>query len=112
MITAIMLINAELKRIESVTKALADMEDVREVYTTTGQYDVVAVLHEKDSEALAEAVTKRIAQVPGITDTTTLLAIRCHSQKLMERMFGVGFKTGDVDVNKLKKGKEGGKQTS
>jgi len=92
MITAIMLIKAELKAVEGVTKALADMEDVRELYTTTGNYDVVAILHEKDSEALAEAVTRRIAQVPGITNTSTLLAIRRHSPAAMERMFGVGFK--------------------
>jgi DNA-binding Lrp family transcriptional regulator len=97
MIAAIMLITTELKAIESVTKALAEMQDVREVYTTTGQYDVVVILHEKDSEALADTVTKRIAQVPGITNTTTLLAIRRYSQVAMERMFGIGFKPVEGD---------------
>jgi DNA-binding Lrp family transcriptional regulator len=91
MITAIMLINAELKSVASVTRALAEMEDVRDLYTTTGQYDVVAILAEKDSEALAEAVTERVAQIPGIVSTSTLLAIRCHAESLMQRMFSVGF---------------------
>jgi len=91
MITAIMLIKTRLRDVEEVTNALAEMEDVRVIFTTTGQYDIVAILDEKDSEALAETVTRRIAQVPGITDTTTLLAIRRHSQALMDRMFGVGL---------------------
>ena len=95
MISAIMLIKCELKHVQGVTEALADMEDVRELYTTTGEFDVVAILNEKDSEALAEAVTQRIARIPGISDTTTLLAIRRHSRKLLDRMFGVGFKSDD-----------------
>ena len=95
MISAIMLIKCELKHVHGVTEGLADMEDVRELYTTTGEFDVVAILNEKDSEALAEAVTQRIATIPGISDTTTLLAIRRHSRKLLDRMLGVGFGSDD-----------------
>lgn len=91
MITAIMLINAELKSISGVTRALAEIPDVRQLFTTTGQYDVVAIVTVKDTDDLAVAVTERIAQVPGITKTSTLVAIRCHADSLMQGMFSVGF---------------------
>ncbi|HOF60194.1 MAG TPA: Lrp/AsnC ligand binding domain-containing protein [Candidatus Latescibacteria bacterium] len=95
MLTAIMLINAELKSVAAVTRSLAEIPEVRQLFTTTGQFDVVAVLVVKDSEALAEAVTERIANVPGIVRTSTLLAIRCHAQSLLQSTFSVGFEPAE-----------------
>lgn len=104
MITAVMLIKAHLRDIAGVIDALSEIEQINQLYTTTGQYDIVAVLQVKDTEALADVVTHRIAGITGIADTSTLLAIRCHSPKLMESMFGVGMSTVE------KKSEEGPKE--
>ena len=91
MITAILLIKTDLQRVVGVTRALAEVEEVKELYTTTGEYDVVAKLMVKDLDGLADVVTGKMASIQGIVRTSTLLAIRCHSQKAMEHMFGVGL---------------------
>jgi DNA-binding Lrp family transcriptional regulator len=91
MITAMLLINAELREVADVTKALAEVPEITELYTTAGEYDVVAKIMVKDLDLLADVVTGRIAEVEGIIDTSTLLAIRCHSESAMGHMFGVGI---------------------
>ena len=91
MITAILLIEAELQAITGVTDALAEIDEVKELYTTTGEYDVVAKIMVNDLDGLADVVTGKIAKVNGIARTSTLLAMRRHSQSAMEHMFGVGL---------------------
>ena len=91
MITALMLMKAELKEIANLTKALAEFDEITELYTTTGEYDVVAKVMVEDLDALAGTVTEKMAGLEGIVKTSTLLAIRCHSEQAMDRMFGVGF---------------------
>ena len=61
MITAIVLIHTERGQTAAAGEALADIPDVAEVYSVTGEYDLVAVVRVKRYEQMAEVVPRRIA---------------------------------------------------
>ncbi|MBW1694895.1 MAG: Lrp/AsnC ligand binding domain-containing protein, partial [Deltaproteobacteria bacterium] len=42
MITSIVMIKCEVGRVKSVSEALVDIEDVAEVYSVTGEWDIFA----------------------------------------------------------------------
>ncbi len=90
MVTAIMLMNVERGRIKAVAEDLAAREGVSEVYSVSGNYDLVAMLRVADNEALATLVTDELANVEGIEHTETMLAFRTHSRHDLEAMFAVG----------------------
>lgn len=90
MVTAIMLMNVERGRIKAVAEDLAARDGVSEVYSVSGNYDLVAMLRVTDNEALASLVTEELASVDGIEHTETMLAFRTHSRHDLEAMFAVG----------------------
>ena len=65
MITAIVLIHTERGQAAAAGEALAEIPDVAEVYSVTGEYDLVAIVRVRDYEQMAEVVPQRIAAVPG-----------------------------------------------
>lgn len=90
MVTAIVLMNVERGRINTVAEDLADRAGVSEVYSVSGNYDLVALLRVPDNEAMARLVTEELADVDGIEHTETMLAFRAHSRHDLEAMFSVG----------------------
>lgn len=91
MLTAIVLVTCEVDRTPETAQALADLEGVREVYSVAGDWDLVAIVHVRDHDDLAEVVTEHIRKVNGVTDTVTLLAFRTYSRHDLEALFSVGF---------------------
>lgn len=91
MVTAILLINTEVGRTPQVARALAETEGVAEAYSVAGEFDIVAIVKVHDYEDMADLVPDRVAAIPGITRTRTLMAFRRYSEKLMERMWEIGF---------------------
>jgi DNA-binding Lrp family transcriptional regulator len=91
MITAIVLIQTEHARIPSVAEALLEIHDVAEVYSVTGDYDLVAIVRVRQYEQMADVVPRRIAAVPGIVRTQTLMAFQLYSRHDLERMWGIGL---------------------
>jgi DNA-binding Lrp family transcriptional regulator len=91
MITAFLLIVCEPQRIHEVGQALADMEGVAEVYTTTGSTDFIAVVRVSDLDALASLVTEHIATQPGIRSTDTHLAMRSFGRNEIQAAFDIGL---------------------
>ena len=91
MFTAFVMIQAERRRLQDVARHLAEIPGVDEVYSVTGEWDIVAVLRLKDYTALAEIVTGKMGEIPGIVRTNTHLAFRAFPQSLLERSFSVGL---------------------
>ena len=60
---------------EKVLQALTDVDGVVEAYSLYGVYDVIAKLEAKDTEALKEAVFRKIRRLSGVTNTVTLVTI-------------------------------------
>ena len=90
MLTAFMLITCEREHLADVGPALAAIDGVAEVYTTTGSIDYIAIVRVKDMEALSELVTGGLRQVPGIARTDTHVAMREYSQKDIDAAFQIG----------------------
>ena len=91
MVTAILLINTEVGKTPEVATALCETEGVAEAYSVAGDYDIVAIVKVREYEEMADLVPDRLARIPGITKTCTLMAFRRYSDKLMERMWEIGF---------------------
>jgi DNA-binding Lrp family transcriptional regulator len=76
MIAAVVLIDAEPASIAGLAEQLVEIDGVAEAYSVTGAHDLVAVVRVRAHEDLADVVTGSIARLPGIRDTTTLVAFR------------------------------------
>jgi len=89
-ITAIVLIGADIDAIPETASELAALEHVSEVYSVTGEYDLVALVRVREHEALAGVVTDGIAKLPGVLATETLVAFRAYSRHDLAAMFSIG----------------------
>jgi DNA-binding Lrp family transcriptional regulator len=87
---AIVLIEAEREAMPTLGGALADVEGVAEAWSVTGEWDFVAMLRVRDAEQIAEVVTGRLARVPGIRRTHTMMAFEVYSQHDLEALFSIG----------------------
>ena len=76
---AFVLINADGDRIAELGRELAGIEGVAGAYSVAGDVDLVAVLRVAEPEQVATIVTGRIAKLPGVQDTRTLIAFRSYS---------------------------------
>jgi DNA-binding Lrp family transcriptional regulator len=78
MIAAVVLIDAEPAKVAGLAEQLVEIDGVAEAYSVTGVHDLVAVVRVPAHEKLADVVTGAIARLPGIRDTTTLVAFRAY----------------------------------
>ena len=95
MITAIVLVQAEVDRIPEVAEAIADLDGVSEVYSVTGGIDLVAMVRVREHEQLADVIADRLNKVEGVTGTETHIAFRTYSRHDLEAAFALGLDDGD-----------------
>lgn len=93
MITAIVLIRTERGQTEDAAEALLGIEGVAEVYSVTGDYDLVAVVRVRQYEQMGQVVPRQMATVPGLTRTETLMAFQHYSRHDLEHMWGIGLES-------------------
>lgn len=91
MITAIVFVKADVARIPEVAQEIAALEGVSEVYSVTGQIDLIALIRVRRHEEVAEVVADRLNKVPGVTETETHIAFRTYSQHDLESAFSLGL---------------------
>ena len=87
---AVVLIRAERGALPELGGALADLDGVAEAYSVTGEWDFVAILRVRRPEDLAQVVTERLARLPGIARTYTMVAFEAYSRHDLEAMFSLG----------------------
>jgi DNA-binding Lrp family transcriptional regulator len=87
---AIVLINAERDYLTRLGGHLAEVDGVAEAYSVTGEWDFVAILRVPEDDQLASVVTERLARLPGIAKTLTLVAFEAYSKHDLESMFDLG----------------------
>jgi DNA-binding Lrp family transcriptional regulator len=90
-LTAFVLINAQPDRIADLASDIADVDGVAEVYSVTGDLDLVAIVRVRQHDELAEVVTRRIAALPGIVHTATMIAFQAYSRHDLDSMWGLGI---------------------
>ena len=91
MITAIVFVKADVARIPEVASAIADVAGVSEVYSVTGQIDLIALIRVRRHEDVADVVADQVNKVPGVLGTETHIAFRTYSQHDLEAAFSLGL---------------------
>lgn len=91
MLTAFVLITCEAQRINEVAQIVAELPNVAEVYSVTGEVDIIAVLRIKEYESLDEAVPGGIARIEGVSGTKTVLAFRRFARRDLEAGYDLGL---------------------
>ncbi|MCS5554022.1 MAG: Lrp/AsnC ligand binding domain-containing protein, partial [SAR324 cluster bacterium] len=69
MVTALVLLNLDRNQIKDVSQKLVDMQEVSEVYSVAGRYDLVAIIRVKNNEQIADTITGKFSELEGITAT-------------------------------------------
>ena len=90
-ISAIVLINAEVDRIPEVAQAIAELEGVTEVYSVAGDADLIAMIRVKEHEQLNDVIADRLNKVQGVIGTNTHIAFRTYSKHDLEAAFSLGL---------------------
>lgn len=90
MITAIVFVNADVARIPEVAQQIAALPGVTEVYSVTGQIDLIAIIRVRDHDAVAEVVADKLNKVAGVLNTETHIAFRAYSSHDLEAAFSLG----------------------
>ena len=90
MLTAFVIIQAEPDKIAGIAQTIANMANVAEVYSVTGDFDIMVILHLAEYEQLAEAVPDGLAKIEGVKRTNTVLAFRRFSSKDLEAAWDIG----------------------
>jgi DNA-binding Lrp family transcriptional regulator len=90
-ISAIVLIKAEVDRIPEVAGAIAELDNVSEVYSVTGDVDLIAIVRVRHHEELADVIADQLNKVSGILGTQTHIAFRTYSKHDLEAAFSLGL---------------------
>ena len=72
-------------------QAMLKIEGVTEVYSVTGPYDLVVMVRIPDFERMAQIVPEKLAQVPGVARTETMVAFRTYSDYDLDRIWSQGM---------------------
>ncbi len=75
----------------ATAQALLEIPGVAEVYSVTGEYDLVAILRLAQYEDLAEVVTERMTSARGHhADSHTMMAFKAYSREDLEQAWDIG----------------------
>jgi DNA-binding Lrp family transcriptional regulator len=87
MVAAVVLIRAEREFIPSAAREVAGIEGVAEVYSVSGDWDLVAIVRVPQWEQIADVVADKLAKVPGLERTYTLVAFRVYSRQDLDSAY-------------------------
>ena len=90
MITAIVFVTADVARIPEVAEAIAGLDGVSEVYSVTGQVDLIVMVRVRTHDEIATVVADRLNKVDGVLETETHIAFRAYSRHDLESAFALG----------------------
>jgi DNA-binding Lrp family transcriptional regulator len=90
-ITAIVFVKADVARIPEVAEAIAALDGISEVYSVTGQIDLIVMVRVRVHEDVAAVVADQLNKVPGVTSTETHIAFRAYSRHDLESAFALGL---------------------
>ena len=91
MVTAIVLIRADVARIPETGAAIAQIPEVTEVYSVTGDFDLVALVRVRAHEELNDVIPGTLNRVSGVTHTETHIAFQTYSRHDLEAAFALGY---------------------
>ena len=90
MVTSIILANVERSKINETAEQLAAIDGISEVYSVSGNYDLIAVVRVQSNEELSDLVTKKLLKINSILKTETMLAFKAYSRHDLDAIFSIG----------------------
>lgn len=78
MITALVLFKAEKGKIPKLATQLGAIEEVVEVLSITGEYDLMAKVQVREYEHLSDIVTEKMQNTEGVLGTRTMMAFKTY----------------------------------
>ncbi|GAA5229593.1 Lrp/AsnC family transcriptional regulator [Arthrobacter cryoconiti] len=91
MITAFVLIKTDASRIPESAQEISELEGISEVYSVTGEWDLIAIARVAKHEDLADVIADRLSKVESVMSTTTQISFRAYSQHDLDAAFALGF---------------------
>jgi DNA-binding Lrp family transcriptional regulator len=89
-ITAIVFVKADVSSIPEVAEQIAAIDAVSEVYSVTGEIDLIALVRVREHDDIAAVIPDRLNKVPGVLSTETHIAFRAYSTHDLEAAFALG----------------------
>jgi DNA-binding Lrp family transcriptional regulator len=77
--TIFVMIKAELGNAYEVADRAVDIEGVSEVYSVSGQYDLMVKCHLDPSIDIGHFVTESLQRIPGVKDTFTIITFKAFT---------------------------------
>jgi len=81
--TAIIIIQTETEKHSAVKHALADLNEVSEVYSVSGEYDLLIKLWAHDMEELSQLIDSKIRSIDGVDDLTEMIVMERVKEGIM-----------------------------
>ena len=79
--TIFVMLKCELGQAYTVAdKAVNDIEQVSEVYSTSGQYDLLVKVYLPETVDTGHFVTERLQTLAGVRETFTIIAFKAFSE--------------------------------
>jgi DNA-binding Lrp family transcriptional regulator len=72
-------VKTELGKCYDVADEAVDIEEVSEVHSISGDYDLMLKCYLDDDADIGHFVTEKIQKLPGIKDTFTLIAFKAFA---------------------------------
>ncbi|MFT5502622.1 MAG: DNA-binding Lrp family transcriptional regulator [Gammaproteobacteria bacterium] len=89
MVTFVILLNVEGSKVNSIAEQMAGMPQISEVFSVTGNYDLIAIVRTRTNDDVADLVNTELSKLDGIIKTDTLLAFKAYSRHDLEAMFTI-----------------------
>ena len=90
MVTALVLLNIKRQQIKLILQLLVDMQEVSEIYSVEGMYDLVEILRVKNNQQIADTRTVKFVELNGIAATETLITFNTFLRHDLKHMLLIG----------------------
>ena len=79
--TIFVMVKCDLGKAYTVAdEAVQNLEQVSEVYSTSGQFDLLMKCYLPEAVDIGRFVTERVQTLPGVKDTFTIIAFKAFSE--------------------------------
>ena len=79
--TIFVMVKCDLGKAYTVAdEAVLNIEQVSEVYSTSGQFDLLMKCYLPEAVDIGRFVTERLQTLPGVKDTFTIIAFKAFSE--------------------------------
>ena len=82
-ITTIIIIQTESEKHESVKEELSKLKEVSEVYSVSGEYDILIKVWVRDIEELNQLMNTKIRSIDGVEDLTEMIVMERVKEEMV-----------------------------